>query len=119
MTTRVNQWGEQICHLKPAITDPVAHPSHRSIHSLLKPPRRQVRQHYLSLMEAPDFTQFHTYLKAQKGNSAPGPSKFRYSLLHHAPTAVAQALHHIVCICLRLQGLHAELKKANLFPIPK
>jgi hypothetical protein len=70
-------------------------------------------------MEPPPFEAFYEYLRTTKGNSAPGPTKFRYAFLHHAPIEVARFLHYLVCICLTLQGLPPALKHALLYPIPK
>ena len=118
-----NHFQEPICHLKP---NPPAeglatHPSHRSIHALLDPAYtpQATKAHYANIMDPPTYVDFTQYMKGQKGNSAPGPSKFRYSMLQKSPPAVHRILHHLVCICLLLRGIPKQLKNANLYPIPK
>ena len=70
-------------------------------------------------MDLPTYEEFAAFIKNQKGNSAPGPSRFRYSLLIHATQPIWEAMHIITCICLLLDGVPRQFKFANLFPIPK
>ena len=99
----------------------IPHPSFHAIHTLLDPALvpQAVKDHYKDLTRAPELDEFLTHMKKQKGNSAPGPSKFRYSLLLKGPPSLHRLLHLLVCLCLRAEGLPAVLKQALLMPIPK
>jgi hypothetical protein len=123
ITSRYNSRGERICHLRDTVPPnaQIPHPSFHAIHTLLDPALvpQAVKDHYKDLTRAPELDEFLTHMKKQKGNSAPGPSKFRYSLLLKGPPSLHRLLHLLVCLCLRAEGLPAVLKQALLMPIPK
>ena len=123
VTTHTNAHGDNIAHLVDHLvpTIPLPHPSHASIHSLMHPRHTPAatRTWYSDVMRPPSHQEFMDFINEQKGNSAPGPSKFRYSLLRNAPAALHDIMHKVTCICLLLEGMPASMKAANLYPIPK
>jgi len=116
-----NKWGDNIAHLikEPTTTARDTEASHPSIAALLTPPNPQTQAHYANIMNIPTLEAFFRYVKKQTGHSAPGPSKFRYSLLTNGPDSLVEAMHLFTCMCLTLEALPTNLKHALLYPIPK
>ena len=63
--------------------------------------------------------EFLQHLRKLNSSSAPGPSKFRYCLLLHAPLQYQLLLKDCVTAALLLRGLPPQMKEALLYPIPK
>lgn len=118
-----DKYGAPIAHLTDEPPDPstLPHPAQASIHSLLHPSQVPIEttQHYHDIMRPPTYEEFSHFLKQRKGNTAPGPSKFRYCLILRGPEVIHKILHKITCICLRMECLPTKLKAAHLYPIPK
>ena len=115
--------GVRVCHLRETIPEPAPEepPAYRSIQDLLHPRHtsQATKSHYADIMTPPSYKEFTEFLSLQKGNSAPGPSKFRYCMLLRGPETLKRSLFHIVRMCIHLKSLPKELKAANLLPIPK
>ena len=93
-------------------------PTQRIFQHIYSGPSPATAAHYSNIMETITAPEWEAYIQSTS-NSAPGPTRFSYTLLKHSPPAVTDSLLRITNYCLQLQDVPALYKHTTLLPVAK
>ncbi|GET04391.1 RNA-directed DNA polymerase from mobile element jockey-like [Rhizophagus clarus] len=74
---------------------------------------------YSDLMKYPTLDEWIDNVKSLPNNKASGPSGISYEMLKNLNEDNQSFLHAFICVCMDLNDIPDEWKKATIFPIPK
>ncbi|GES82502.1 hypothetical protein GLOIN_2v1783829 [Rhizophagus clarus] len=83
-------------------------------------PKRDVQYTiYSDLMKYPTLDEWIDNVKSLPNNKASGPSGISYEMLKNLNKDNQSFLHAFICVCMDLNDIPDEWKKATIYPIPK
>jgi exonuclease III/ribonuclease HI len=83
-------------------------------------PKSDIREKwYECIMLPPTMEEWSSVIKSLPLHKATGPSGISNEMLRHVGPIMADAIHQLICVCLRINDIPQQWREATIYPIPK